>query len=160
MDRSTSMTQLLNIDHIPDILQKLKNKKVVLTGGCFDVLHPGHVIFLQKAKKAGDILVVLLESDEKIKKLKGVNRPVHTQKERAQVLSALRYVDYVVMLPFMVMEQDYDRIISKIKPDIIALTKGYANVNHHQRSAKQVGAKLKYITKIIGEHSTSRILGH
>lgn len=160
MDRSTSMAQVLTVDKIPDILQKLKHEKVILTGGCFDILHPGHVFFLQKAKEAGDILVVLLESDEKIKKLKGVNRPVHTQKERAQVLSALRYVDYVVMLPFMVMEQDYDQIISKIKPDIIALTKGYKDANHHARSAKQVGAKLKYITKIIGEHSTSRILGH
>lgn len=156
------MGEIVSVEKLTAIAKRLKKqaKKTVLAGGCFDVLHPGHVVFLEKAKKAGDLLVVLLESDEKIKKLKGVNRPVHTQKERAQVLSALRFVDYVVMLPFMVMEQDYDRIISKIKPDIIALTKGYTDVNHHQRSAKQVGAKIKYITKIIGDHSTSRILGH
>lgn len=156
------MGEIVSAEELTAIAKHLKKqaKKIVLAGGCFDVLHPGHVVFLEKAKKAGDLLVVLLESDEKIKKIKGVNRPVHTQKERAQVLSALRFVDYVVMLPFMVMEQDYDQIISKIKPDIIALTKGYANANHHERSAKQVGAKLKYITKIIGDHSTSRILGH
>lgn len=156
------MGEIVSFEKLATIAKHLKKqaKKLVLVGGCFDVLHPGHVVFLEKAKKAGDLLVVLLESDEKIKKIKGVSRPVHTQKERAQVLSALRFVDYVVMLPFMVMEQDYDRIISKIKPDIIAVTKGYADANHHQRSAKRVGAKIKYITKIVGDHSTSRILGH
>ncbi len=78
-----------------------KREKVVLAGGCFDVLHPGHVIFLQKAKKEGDILVVLLESDEKVKRLKGDGRPIHTQEKRAENLSALKVVDFVVLLPFM-----------------------------------------------------------
>ncbi|MEK7617106.1 MAG: adenylyltransferase/cytidyltransferase family protein [Patescibacteria group bacterium] len=135
-----------------------KSKKVVLVGGCFDVLHPGHVIFLEKAKKAGDKLVVLLESDEKVKKLKGVKRPVHNQDERVQVLLALKSVDEVIKLPFIETEREYDEIIKKIKPDIIATAKGYENSHHHERSAKKVGAKIKYVTKIIGNHSTSRIL--
>ena len=132
-------------------------KKIVLVGGCFDVLHPGHVIFLEKAKKAGDKLVVLLESDERVKKLKGIKRPVHNQKERAEVLLALKSVDQVVMLSYTEDEKDYDEIILKIKPDIIALTKGVDN-SHHIRSARKVGAKIKYVTNIIGNHSTSRIL--
>lgn len=137
-----------------------KKRKIVLVGGCFDVLHPGHVIFLEKAKKAGDRLVVMLESDKKVKILKGANRPVHTQKSRAKVLSALKSVDQVVRLPFMENEAQYDRLIAKIKPDIIATTKGHASVSHHQRSAKLVGAKLKFVTNIIGGYSTSRILNH
>jgi len=133
-------------------------KKVVLVGGCFDVLHPGHVIFLEKAKKEGDKLVVLLESDERVKKLKGVKRPVHSQTERARVLSALKSVDHVILLPILNKEEEYDEIVQKIKPDIIAVTRGDPNTNYHKRSAKKVGAKIKYVTKIVGNHSTSRIL--
>ncbi|MBI2018191.1 adenylyltransferase/cytidyltransferase family protein [Candidatus Daviesbacteria bacterium] len=151
------MAQVINVYDIPDILQKLKNEKVVLTGGCFDVLHLGHVIFLQQAQKAGDTLVVLLESDEKIKKLKGVNRPVHNQKERAKILAALKVVDYVVLLPSMETEEEYDALITQLKPDIIAVTKG-ADDYHHKRASKLVGARLKYVTGIIGDYSTTRIL--
>lgn len=133
-------------------------KKTVLVGGCFDVLHPGHVIFLAKAKKAGDKLIVLLESDQKVRELKGVKRPVHTQKERALVLAALRSVDKVIPLPYMNDEKSYDQLILKIKPDIIAATRGDKNSLHHQRTARFSGAKIKFVTKIVGNHSTSRIL--
>src|SRR3990167_9728836 len=97
------MAEILSVGRIAAFSKDLKKqgKVVVLAGGCFDILHPGHVIFLEKAKKTGDILVVLLESDQKVKELKGINRPVHTQIDRAQVLFALRAVDYVVMLPYM-----------------------------------------------------------
>lgn len=135
-------------------------KKIVLVGGCFDVLHPGHIIFLEKAKKAGDYLVVLLESDQKVRQLKGEKRPVHTQIDRAKILKALRFVDEVVMLPYIKSDQGYDQLIKKIKPDIIATTFKDKNIYHYQRSAKKVGAKLKFVTKIIGEHSTSQILNH
>lgn len=136
----------------------MRYKKVVLAGGCFDILHPGHVIFLQKAKKAGDILVVLLESDQKVKKLKGVNRPVHTQKERAIVLKALKFVDRVILLPNMKNDSDYERLIKQIKPDIIAATEGADDNHFKKQAAKLVGAKLVYVTKMIGYHSSSGIL--
>lgn len=154
------MQQVLSIEQITPLRQSLKasGKTLVLVGGCFDVLHPGHVIFLEKAKKAGDILIVLLESDQKITKLKGINRPVHTQIERAKVLSALTAVDYVVLLPTMKTDKEYDELIVKIKPDIIAATYGAKDNNHKIRSAKIVGAKLTYVTKMIGNHSTSAIL--
>ncbi len=136
-----------------------KSGKVVLVGGCFDVIHPGHVIFLEKAKKAGDRLIVLLESDERVRKLKGINRPVNNQKERAKVLLALKSVDRVILLPNMETEEQYDAVVKKIKPDIIAATLGEKNAEHHVRAAKLVGAKIKYVTKMIGNYSTSRILG-
>lgn len=153
------MGKIISVSQLPKFVTSLKklNKTTVLAGGCFDVLHPGHVIFLEKAKKAGDCLVVLLESDEKVKQLKGVKRPVHTQMQRAQVLAALQSVDYVVLLPFMESDFAYDALIQQIKPAIIAATKG--DVHHHQqRAAKLAGAKLKFVTKLIGNHSTSRIL--
>lgn len=135
-------------------------KKIVLVGGCFDILHPGHIIFLEKAKKAGDFLVVLLESDEKVKQLKGGDRPIHSQKDRTIILKALRFVDQVVKLPYMKDDQEYDQLIRKIKPDIIATTYGDQNIHHYQRSAKRVGAKLKFVVRFIKGHSTTRILDH
>ena len=137
-------------------MKRKKGQTTVLAGGCFDILHPGHVIFLQKAKKAGDKLIVLLESDEKVRILKGVNRPVHTQKERARILSALTVVDQIISLPFMKTDQEYDELVKKIKPDIIAVA-SKALDNHHKRIAKLVGAKLKYVA-VIGKYSTSKIL--
>jgi len=156
------MADILSIGKIAKLSKKVKEagQKATLAGGCFDVLHPGHVVFLEKAKKAGDVLIVLLESDQKVKQLKGDNRPVHNQKERAKVLSALQVVDYVVMLPFMATDLAYDKLIQQIKPDVIAVTSGYADANYHKRTAKAVGAQLKYVTKKIGNHSTSRILRH
>lgn len=156
------MRKIVSIARLATLVKKFKiqGQKIVLVGGCFDVLHPGHVIFLEKAKAAGDYLVVLLESDKKVEKLKGVNRPVHSQKMRALMLAALQAVDYVVLLPFMEAETAYDKVIQKIQPDIIAATLGYNDSFHHERVANLTGAKLKFVTKMVGNHSTSRILGH
>lgn len=116
----------------------------------------GGPIFFPNRKK-GDILIV--ESDQKVKKLKGDTRPVHTQQERARVLSALRTVDFVIILPFMDSDESYGQLIQEIQPDIIAVTEGYKNT-HQERIAQMTGAKLKYVTKKIGDHSTSKILNH
>src|SRR3989344_6340705 len=136
------------------------DKKVVLAGGCFDVLHPGHIIFLEKAKKIGDYLVVLLESDQKVRLIKGAGRPIHSQKDRARILKAVRFVDEVVMLPYLESDKAYDEVVNRIKPDIIATTSGDKNLHHYQRSAKAAKAKLIFVTKLIGDYSTSRILNH
>lgn len=136
-----------------------KDKKtVVLVGGCFDILHPGHIIFLTKAKKLADKLIVILESDEKVNRLKGFKRPIHTQKDRAKVLLALKSVDRVISLPFMDQPSQYDSLIVKIKPDIIATTKDSPDNYHKARTAKLVGAKLKLVTDRINNYSTSEIV--
>ncbi len=154
------MKSILEISQLSWLSQKLKreHKKIVLVGGCFDVIHPGHIIFLEKAKRAGDILIVLLESDQKIKLLKGINRPFFTQLDRVEVLSSIKFVDFVVLLPFISKDKEYDQLILKIKPDIIAATKNSSGNKHPIRAAKLVGAQLKYVTKIVGNYSTSRIL--
>ena len=137
---------------------KNQGKKIVLAGGCFDILHPGHIAFLKNAKKEGDILVVMLESDEKVTLLKGSNRPVQNQKERALLLSSLIYVDYILLLPVMKTEDEYDSLIKKIKPDVVVSTKGDSNSHLHQRSAKNAGAVFKFVTNMVGNYSTTKIL--
>ena len=90
-------------------------KKIVFTNGCFDILHAGHVTYLKQAKALGDILVIGLNSDLSVKKLKGEGRPVVTEKDRALVLSALRSVDFVVLFD----EETPYELINSIKPDFL-----------------------------------------
>jgi len=138
--------------------EKNKKNKVVLVGGCFDVLHLGHVIFLEKAKKLGDKLIILLESDENIRKSKGVNRPINNQENRAKLLMSLRFVDKVIKLPEMESDEEYFALIKKIKPSIIAVTDGDKRMLQKREQAKVVGAKLVRVTKQIPYQSTSRIV--
>lgn len=133
-------------------------KKVVLVGGCFDIVHLGHVIFLEKAKAEGDVLVVLLESDENIKKNKGNNRPVNNQANRAEFLTKLRMVDKVIKLPEMKSDEEYLEIIKKIKPDIIAVSEGDENLEKKKIQAQGIGSRVVEVTKRIPKQSTSRII--
>lgn len=134
------------------------DKKIVLVGGCFDILHLGHIRFLKEAKKLGNILIILLESDEKIKRIKGEGRPVNSQKARAKMLSALKDVDSVILLPEIMEDKDYDDLVKKIKPDYIAVTKGDSGLENKKRSAKLVNAKIIIATNLIEGYSTSKIL--
>ena len=101
--------------------QRNLKTKVVLVGGCFDILHFGHIYFLKKAKSLGDVLIVALESDENTRKLKGPSRPIHTQKQRKEMLEALRFVDKIISLPPL---PNYRQLVAEIKPQIIAVTQG------------------------------------
>ena len=91
------MNQLLNRNTLKKIIKIFqdKSKKIVFTNGCFDILHPGHVDYLQKAKNLGDLLVVGLNSDNSVRKLKGDGRPINSHIYRATMLLALASVDYV-----------------------------------------------------------------
>ncbi len=98
-------------------LQKLKkqNKKVVFTNGCFDLLHVGHVRYLEEAKKLGDFLVIGVNADESVKRLKGPTRPIQNQSDRAEILKALKSVDETVIF----VEDTPENLIKQIKPDIL-----------------------------------------
>ena len=135
-----------------------KENKTVLVGGCFDILHLGHITFLKRAKGLGEKLVVLLESDENIKKIKGNNRPINNQENRAKMLKSLRMVDQIIKLPEMKTNEDYLKIIKKIKPTIIAVSENDKNLINKKNQAKLVGAKLIKVTKLIPHQSTSRII--
>ncbi|MBL7071321.1 MAG: D-glycero-beta-D-manno-heptose 1-phosphate adenylyltransferase [Candidatus Omnitrophica bacterium] len=94
---------------------KGRGKKVVFTNGCFDIIHKGHIKLLEKAGSLGDILIVAINSDNSVKKIKGIKRPINSARDRALVLSAIDVVDYVTTFS----EPDPARIISKLKPDIL-----------------------------------------
>ncbi len=94
---------------------KAARKRVVFTNGCFDLLHVGHVRYLEEAKRLGEILVVAVNSDRSVTQLKGPPRPINAEHERAEVVAALACVDYVTIFD----ELDPYRIISVLKPNIL-----------------------------------------
>ena len=99
------------------IIKKIKSegKKIVFTNGCFDLLHVGHIKYLSQAKDLGDILIIGLNSDKSVKKLKGNNRPINSFEDRAKLLSALKSVDLVIMFE----EQTPENLIKEIIPDVL-----------------------------------------
>lgn len=94
---------------------KKKGKKIVFTNGCYDLIHAGHVKFLQKAKKLGDILILAINSDSSVRRIKGPKRPVMPEHERAEVLAALECVDIVTIFH----ENDPFNIVKDIVPDVL-----------------------------------------
>ena len=152
------MWKKIKLSVFNDMKSNLENQKIVLVGGCFDILHLGHITFLKKARNLGEKLVVLLESDENIKQIKGSNRPINNQENRAKMLKSLRMVDQVIKLPEMKNDEDYLKIIKKIKPAIIAISKNDQNLTNKKNQAKLVGAKLVEVTALIPQQSTSRII--
>ncbi|MFH1864225.1 MAG: adenylyltransferase/cytidyltransferase family protein [bacterium] len=123
-------------------------KNIVLVGGCFDIFHWGHFVFLSKAKKLGDYLVVLLESDENTKRLKGPTRPFHNQIQRRKILESLNFVDKVISLPPITKDSDYLKSILRIKPNIIAVTSGDPLFSKKRKQANLIGAKVIIIPKV------------
>ena len=105
---------------IGNLIKKLNNdnKRIVFTNGCFDILHPGHFDYLSKAKSLGDVLILGLNSDTSVKKLKGKGRPINNETNRAIMLSYLNFIDYIIIFNDLTPK----KLIKKIKPDI--LTKG------------------------------------
>ncbi|MCK4739834.1 MAG: D-glycero-beta-D-manno-heptose 1-phosphate adenylyltransferase [Deltaproteobacteria bacterium] len=95
--------------------KKNKNKKVVFTNGCFDIIHAGHVRYLKKARSLGDLLVVGINTDKSVKKIKGEDRPIVDERDRAEVLSALKCVDYVLLFS----EPTPIKLITAILPDVL-----------------------------------------
>ena len=108
---------LVDLEKLLEILngERKKGKKVVFTNGCFDIIHAGHVDYLEKVKSLGDILVVGLNSDHSVKRIKGEKRPIIPQEMRAKVLSSLKPVDYVVIFE----EDTPAKLIEAIRPDVL-----------------------------------------
>jgi rfaE bifunctional protein nucleotidyltransferase chain/domain len=129
----------------------------VLVGGCFDILHYGHIHFLKKAKALGNYLIVALESDQNIKKHKGNGRPIHSLTQRREMLESLNFVNEVISLPDSMTDNDYWNLVKSVKPQIIAVTKGDPILSKKQKQADKVGAKLIEIEKI-KVPSTSQII--
>jgi len=100
---------------LEEFLSNNKNKKIVFTNGCFDIIHKGHVAYLNEAKKLGDLLVIGLNSDASVKRLKGPERPINNELDRQYVMSQLRPVDFVEIFS----EDTPLNLILKVKPQIL-----------------------------------------
>jgi len=133
---------------------KRKGKRIVFTNGCFDILHVGHVDYLSRAKRLGDILVVGLNSDSSVKKIKGKNRPINKESDRAKVLSSLYFVDYIT--PFS--ETTPENLIKKLKPDILVKGGDWKAKDIVGSSfVRSYGGKIKSISFVKGYSTTSII---
>jgi len=107
------------------LIQKQEGKKIVFTNGCFDILHLGHLDLLQTAAGFGDILIVGLNSDSSIKKIKGEKRPINNQQTRTELLASLFYIDFVVLFE----EETPEKLIKIIQPDTIVKGGDYKKSN-------------------------------
>lgn len=152
--REGCVHKLLSGKAIDDFRKNNIDKKIVFTNGCFDIMHVGHIRYLQEASKLGDILIVALNSDDSVKKLKGSARPVNSESERAEMMCALGCVDYVVIFK----EDTPLRLIEAIQPDI--LVKGGDYSNEYVIGSKEVeerGGKLVLIPFVEGKSTTNII---
>jgi len=152
------MNKILTIPEGIRVAQKLRKegKSIVVVGGFFDILHVGHIRFIEEAKKYGNFLFVLLEENSKALKIKGRTRPINSQTDRAKILSAIENIDYIIMLKNMTNNRFYDKLMVEMHPDIIATTSGDPNVNHKERQAKLINGKVVYVIKRIENQSTTR----
>ncbi|MGB9883489.1 MAG: adenylyltransferase/cytidyltransferase family protein [Microgenomates group bacterium] len=134
-----------------------QEKKSVLIGGCFDLLHYGHLQFLKKAKEIGEFLIVALESDDFIRKYKK-REPIHTQDERAEILASLVMVDLVIKLPLFSKDDDYFQMVKNIHPKIIAATAGDPQLENKKKQIENLGGQLKIVIDLLKRFSTRKIL--
>ncbi|MCB0341302.1 MAG: D-glycero-beta-D-manno-heptose 1-phosphate adenylyltransferase [Bdellovibrionales bacterium] len=110
------MSQVIARENIENVLASIRaGKKLVFTNGCFDILHVGHVRYLQEAKAQGDLLFVGVNSDASVKRLKGSSRPIQNEQDRAEILLALSSVDYVSIFD----EDTPEQLIHVVKPDVL-----------------------------------------
>jgi len=132
---------------------KARRKKVVFTNGCFDILHVGHVHYLRKAKKLGDILLVGLNTDRSVRQIKGKKRPIVPQEDRAEVLAALEFVDYVVLFD----EPDPFSLIEKVKPTILVKGADWPRAKLSAGGGGKAGGRVVRIPLVPGASSTGVI---
>lgn len=128
-------------------------KKVVFTNGCFDVLHPGHLDLLERARRMGDALVVAINSDTSVRRLKGPNRPLFPEMERAEILSALSAVDYVCTFD----EDTPLEVILEIRPDILVKGADWTNNIVGSKEVEDWGGKVVALPLVEGQSTTGII---
>ncbi len=138
---------------IVDRLRK-EGKRIVLANGCFDLIHVGHVRYLREAKKAGDVLVVAINSDSSVRRLKGKGRPLMGERERAEIVDSFEFVDYV----FIFEEDNVEQILKELRPHFHAKGGDYTPETVPEREvAAQIGTKV-IITGGEKVESTSSII--
>lgn len=131
---------------------KSKGERVVFTNGCFDILHLGHVDYLEKARNLGDRLIVGLNTDSSVSRFKGPQRPIQDQQSRARILSSLQYVDMVVLFD----EDTPKELISTLVPDVLVKGSDYLAENIVGADVvKKAGGEVRTIDLVTGYSTTS-----
>ena len=144
LDRNTLKNNL-------EVLRK-EGKKIAFTNGCFDILHVGHIRYLREAKKAGDILVLALNSDSSVRAIKGAERPLVCEEERAEVLAALEFVDFITIFS----EPTPLELINHLKPDILIKGGDWAEDKVVGRDeVKKWGGHVAIIPEVEGKSTTN-----
>ena len=148
--------KIVNLETLKEIIPELKKngKKVVSTSGCFDIIHAGHVTYLEEAKAAGDVLIIMLNTDASVRGLKGEERPIVTQQERAVVIAGLGCVDYVILFD----DRTPCGLIEELQPDIVIKGGDYEGVHIPEMdSVKEYGGVVRYVSMVDGCSSTNII---
>ena len=136
--------------------QDAAGRRLVFTNGCFDLLHTGHVRYLQQARALGDALVIALNSDESVRALKGPTRPINSEQDRAEVLAALACVDYVTIFP----DERVTDLVREIRPHIYAKGGDYTveSLNPGELAAlREAGTEIKILPLVPGKSTTAII---
>lgn len=150
------MGQRVSLEDVERLAVELRGqgKRLVLANGCFDLLHVGHIRYLQAAKQLGDVLIVAVNSDASVRRIKGRGRPLMSQTERAEIVAALGCVDYVVTFE----EETVVRLIARLKPHVHAKGTDYTEESVPEREAvRAVGGRVA----IVGDpkaHSTRELI--
>lgn len=149
-------------EYLPQIREKYKNNKIVLGSGTFDLIHRGHITFLKMLREHGDVVVIVITSNKKVTKNKGPTRPVQDENDRALIIDSMKYVDYVVIGPYIdlapgeVRKSVTVRMAEKLKPDIFLTMKEEWKSREAELTSVGVGEVL-YIPSIKENSSTSLI---
>lgn len=131
-------------------------RRLVVTNGCFDLLHLGHATYLEAARSLGDLLLVGINSDASVRRLKGPSRPVHSEGDRAALIAALEFVDAVVIFD----ETSAERFLAEAEPDIWAKGADYTleTLNQAERSTvEQAGGRIEFLTLVPGRSTTATL---
>ena len=150
------VSKILPSKRLSSLIKTLKkeNKTIVFTNGCFDLVHPGHIKLLKQARKSGDILILGLNSDSSIKKIKGPLRPILNQNDRVEIFSSMEFIDYIVIFN----EATPLNLIKEIKPDVLIKGGDWQKENIvGQEFVRSYGGKVKRI-KIKKGYSTSALI--
>jgi rfaE bifunctional protein nucleotidyltransferase chain/domain len=150
--------KIVNPDRLAAIADSFRaqGRKLVLTNGCFDLLHVGHVRYLQAARALGDALAVAINGDDSVRVLKGAGRPLNTERDRAEILAALECVDYAVLFP----EERVTRLIEEVRPSIYVKGGDYTPASLHPEehaALEKIGAESRILPFEPG-HSTSGLI--
>ncbi len=148
------MNKILERNALKDKLEELrqKGKKIAFTNGCFDILHVGHVRYLREAKKTADVLILALNSDSSVRSLKGEERPLMPEKERAEILAALEFIDFVTIFK----ESTPLELINYLKPDILIKGGDWAEEKIvGRKEIKKWGGRVAIIPEVEGKSTTN-----